>query len=73
MSWELYEVWHDDNGHEELVDTTKSLKEARHLAKKTLEETGGETFILWENKEGEMEEVNRLTIDEKGVIITIQT
>lgn len=34
MSYELYEVWGvDDAGHEELIDTTKSLKEARQIAK----------------------------------------
>jgi hypothetical protein len=69
MSWELYEVWHNEDGHEELVDTTKSLKEAKQLAKKTLEELQGEIFILWENQDGEMEEIERLTIDEHGVII----
>lgn len=71
MSWELYEVWHNDNEHEELVDTTKSLKEAKQLAKKTLEDLQGEVFILWENTDGDMEEVERLTIDNNGAIITI--
>ncbi len=71
MSWELYEVWHNDKGHEELVDTTKSLKEAKQLAEKTLEDLGGEIFILLENRDGEMEEVERLTTDENGVIITL--
>lgn len=69
MSWELYEVWHNDDGHEELVDTTKSLKEAKQLAKKTLEDLNGEVFILWENRDGDMEEVERLTINENGAII----
>jgi hypothetical protein len=71
MSWELYEVWHNEDGHEELVDTTKSLKEAKQLAKKTLEELQGEIFILWENRDGDMEEVERLTIDINGVIINM--
>ncbi len=71
MSWELYEVWHDDNGHEELIDTTKSFKEAKQLALKTLEDLGGDVYILLENRDGDMEEVERLTIDENGAIITI--
>jgi hypothetical protein len=71
MSWELYEVWHNDEGHEELVETTKSLKEAKQLAEKTLEELGGEIFILLENRDGDMEEVERLTTDENGAIITL--
>ncbi len=38
MTWERYEVWsEDDVGHQELVDTTNSLKEAKELAKNTLE------------------------------------
>lgn len=71
MSWELYEVWHYDAGHEELVDTTKSLKEAKHLAQKTLEDIGGEVFILLESQEGDMDEVERLTIDDNGAIIAL--
>ena len=39
MTWELYEVWsEDDEGHEELIDTTKSRKEALQLAKKAINE-----------------------------------
>ena len=71
MSWELYEVWHNDEGHEDLVDTTKSLKEAKQLAEKTLEELGGEIFILLETRDGDMDEVERLTIDDNGAIITL--
>jgi len=71
MRWELYEVWHNDEGHEELVDTTKSLKEAKQLAEKTLEESGGEIFILLETQDGDMDEVERLTIDDNGAIITL--
>ena len=34
MTWELFEVWAvDEDDYEQLVDTTKSLKEARELAK----------------------------------------
>ena len=39
MSYELYEVWGvDDVGHEELIDTTKSLKEARQIAKLNIDD-----------------------------------
>jgi hypothetical protein len=39
MSYELYEVWGvDDLGHEELIDTTKSLKEARQIAKLNIDD-----------------------------------
>jgi hypothetical protein len=40
MSYELYEVWGVDNaGHEELINTTKSLKEARQIAKLNIDDT----------------------------------
>jgi len=62
MSWELYEVWAEDNdGHEDLVDTTKSLKEAKSLAKKTLNEGAVEVWINRESADGSFEEVDRLT------------
>jgi hypothetical protein len=37
VSFELYEIWaEDDTGHQELIDTTKSLSHAMQLAEKTL-------------------------------------
>jgi hypothetical protein len=51
MTWELYEVWaEDEDGRQELVDTTKSLKEANDLAEKTLDEN---FIITWFNRETE--------------------
>jgi ClpP class serine protease len=61
MTWELYEVWtEDDIGHQELVDTTKSLKEARVLAQKSLEDYPV-AVIYKETEDGDTEEVERLT------------
>jgi hypothetical protein len=55
MSWELYEVWsEDDSGHQELVDTTKSLKEARLLAQAALDEGAESVEILRETEDGDM-------------------
>lgn len=64
MTWELYEVWaEDDLGHEELVDTTKSLKEAKTLAKMTLEQEGAEAVIIYqETLDGNTVEIERLTL-----------
>ena len=64
MTWELYEVWTEDNiGHEELVDTTKSLKEAQTLAKKSLEEEGIALAIIYkETEDGDIVEIERLTL-----------
>jgi hypothetical protein len=61
MNWELYEVWAvDESGHEELIDTTKSRKEAYSLAEQTLNEEGYvKTIVYLENEEGDLEEVKR--------------
>lgn len=63
MSWELYEVWSvDDYGHEELVDTTKSFKEAQEIASAALDDEGvTEVIIYKESEDGDLEEVERLS------------
>ena len=60
MSWELYEVWATIEGTDELVDTTKSLKEARHLAKKAINEGATSATIYLETADGDYEEVDRI-------------
>ena len=62
MTWEFYEVWSvDQDGHEDLVDTTKSLKEARQLARESLEDdTVVECVIYQEDESGEL--IERETI-----------
>ena len=64
MTWELYEVWsEDDVGHQELVDTTNSLKEAKELAKNTLELEGIEAVTIFqESDNGDTVEIERLTL-----------
>lgn len=71
MTWELYEVWQEDeNGHENLIDTTKSLKEATELANQMLEEASGIVHIYRESAD-DYQEVKTLTIDESGAIIIV--
>jgi hypoxanthine phosphoribosyltransferase len=60
MIWEQYEVWATIEGTDELVDTTKSLKEARHLAKKAINEGATAATIYLETDDGEYKEVDRL-------------
>lgn len=64
MNWELYEVWSVNmDGHEDLVDTTKSLKEARQLARVTLDESDDvvvECAIYREDENGDLTEVERI-------------
>ena len=62
MNWELYEVWSvDEDGHEDLIDTTKSLKEARAIAQATITEYFAECIIYQEDPQGDLIEVERIT------------
>jgi hypothetical protein len=61
MTWELYEVWtEDEDGHEELVDTTQSLKEAKDIAKTALVDYPI-AVIYKETEDGDIVEFERLT------------
>ena len=61
MNFELYEVWGvDDDGHEELIETTASKKEADALAKTNLENYN-ET-VIYQDIDGELEEVDRFEL-----------
>lgn len=60
MNWELYEVWTvTEDGHEELFDTTKSLKEAKAMAIKALTEDVVEC-IIYKDEDGELYEVETI-------------
>lgn len=63
MTWELYEVWTEDEyGHQELVDTTKSYREAEELAQASLAEGAYIVLISKETEDGDTQEIERLTI-----------
>jgi hypothetical protein len=56
MTWELYEVWSIDidDGYEELIDTTQSLKEAREIA------AGEVAWVIYrEDADGNLIEIER--------------
>jgi len=58
MNWELYEVWSvDEDGHEDLIETTKSLKEAQTIARNYLTEDIVECIIYREDANGDLQEV----------------
>jgi hypothetical protein len=58
MNWELYEVWSvDEDGHEDLIETTKSLKEAQAIARNSLTEDIVECIIYREDANGDLQEV----------------
>jgi hypothetical protein len=57
MTWEFYEVWSvDSDGHEELVDTTRDVKEAKRWAEEALTQGHPSVIIYRETEDGELEE-----------------
>ena len=74
MSFMFYEVWAaDEHGHEELVGSTASKTAAQKMAQTALEDNEQylETWIGEENEDGDLEEIDRLTISESGSIIRV--
>jgi hypothetical protein len=56
MIWVQYEVWGvEEDGHEELIDTTNSLKEARKIAEQSLTDLITEC-IIYKEEDGELYE-----------------
>jgi hypothetical protein len=56
MNWEFYEVWSvDSDGHEELIDTTRDVKEARRWAKQALTDDADSVIIYRETEDGDLE------------------
>ena len=60
MNYELYEVWGvDDDGHEELLETTASKKQAEEIAEESLSLGFFQTVIYREDDNGDLEELER--------------
>lgn len=58
MNYELYEVWaEDEDGHNELLDTTASQKEAFEIAKSSLAEGYISATVYQENEDGDSKPV----------------
>ena len=56
MIWVQYEVWGvEEDSHEELIDTTNSLKEARKIAEQSLTDLIVEC-IIYKEEDGELYE-----------------
>ena len=56
MIWVQYEVWSvDEDGHEEVIETTNSLKEARKIAESALTDEIVEC-IIYKEEDGELYE-----------------
>jgi hypothetical protein len=60
MNFELYEVWAvDEAGHEELVETTSSRKEALEIAEVNLGLGFMEAIVYQEDENGDLHEIKR--------------
>ena len=60
MNWELYEVWaEDDDGQEELIETTNSRKQAFEIAQTQLDLGYSASIVYLENEEGNLEKIKR--------------
>ena len=61
MKFELYEVWTEDSlGHQELVDTTSSIIEAKRIAEQALDDGAEYVTIYIESEDGDLEVVEEL-------------
>ena len=61
MSWTQYEVWAEMDGHQELIETTHSRKEALGLAKKLYNEGIDVVQVFEENSDGDYIEIETLS------------
>lgn len=63
MNFELYEVWAvDEAGHEELLETTSSKKEAEEIAETSLGLGYYQTVVYREDENGDLKEVDRFEL-----------
>jgi hypothetical protein len=64
VSYELYEIWaEDDTGHQELIDTTRSLSHAMQLAEDTFNEGTNwvVTTVYQETEDGDLKLIKEFT------------
>lgn len=62
MNFELYEVWAvDETGHEELIETTSSKREALEIAEANLGLGVMEAIVYQEDDNGDLHEIKRFT------------
>lgn len=63
MTWELYEVWsEDESGHQELVDTTKSRTQAFEIAEAQLQIGYFAAIVFQETEDGDTVEIKRFEL-----------
>jgi hypothetical protein len=60
MTWIQYEVWAEIEGHQELIETTHSRKEALALAEKYFNDGCESVEVFEENHEGDYQSIKTL-------------
>ena len=60
-NWTQYEVWAEVEGHQELVETTASRKEALTLAQKVFNEGADLVKVYEESNDGTYTEIKTLS------------
>ncbi len=61
MSWTQYEVWAEIDGHQELVETTNSRKDAVRIAERTFNEGIDFVQVFEETSDGDYLEIKTLS------------
>jgi hypothetical protein len=64
MSWTQYEVWTEADGHQDLIETTHSEREAVELAKRIFDEGEVDSVTVYqETANGDYLEIMTLDVD----------
>jgi hypothetical protein len=61
MNWTQYEVWAEMDGHQELIETTASKKEAIQLAERTFNDGVDFVQVFEETADGDYTVVKELS------------
>jgi hypothetical protein len=61
MTWTQYEVWAELDGHQELIETTHSKRDAIEVATKTFEDGVDFVQVFEETSDGDYLEIKTLS------------
>lgn len=61
MSWTQYEVWAEIDGHQELIETTHSKKDAIRIAERTFGDGCDFVEVFEETSDGDYESIKQLS------------
>ena len=61
MNWVQYEVWAESEGHQELIETTASRKEALALAQRTFDDGVDPVTVYEETADGDYAQIKQIS------------